>query len=130
MCCEHGSLFKIEHNKNLHLVITCCVTNKITHSLQHRDKIIVEGYRFLFKFGKKPTVKNISRNFSGKYSQKLFNKFKKSPAHTSKPASKTAEGTGNSNGSKFRDKFRRAESGSAPGTVSSQTEDIKLNAPT
>ena len=45
----------------------------MTHSVELRDRIFVNGYEFL-SFAKSMTAnsgKNISKNLSGKYSQKL-----------------------------------------------------------
>ena len=46
----------------------------MTHSVELRDRIFVNGYEFL-SFAKSMTAnsgKNISKNLSGKYSQKLL----------------------------------------------------------
>ena len=57
----------------------------------------------------------------------LFNKVQKSAAYRRKIAPKTVKGTSDSIGNNVEDKVTRATSRSAPGTASSQTEDIKSN---
>ena len=50
------------------------------YSVQPRDKILVKGYGFLgfflLKVSVKNTGKNISKNLSGKYSQKILDHVK------------------------------------------------------
>ena len=61
----------------------------MTHySVQSRDQIFVKGYGFL-SFARN-TVKNMSKNLSSKYSQKLVNHAKQSATDAFKTASKRA----------------------------------------
>ena len=74
------------------------------YSIEPRDRIYVKGYRFLY------FAKNIGKNLSNKYSQKLFDTAKKSTNDTIKIASKraiqkTAEATGDLIGNKIADKI-------------------------
>ena len=71
----------------------------MTHSVELRDRIFVNGYEFL-PFAKSMTAnsgKNISKNLSGKYSQKLLDakQFVTDAPKTSpkKAFEKTAEAT-------------------------------------
>ena len=52
------------------------------YSIEPRNKISVKGYRFL------SFAKNIDKNLSNKYSQKLLNSAKKSTTDAMKTASK------------------------------------------
>ena len=54
------------------------------YSIQPRDKIYVKGYGFL------TFAKNMGKNLSNKYGQKLFDSAKKSTADVIKTASKRA----------------------------------------
>ena len=68
------------------------ITKTMRYSVQLRDWIFVEGYGFLSfakKMGKN-NDKNISKNLSGKYSQKLLDHTKKSAANALKTVSKRA----------------------------------------
>ena len=63
------------------------------HSIEPRNRIQVKGYEFLY------FAKNMGKNLSNKYSQKLLDTAKKSSTDAIKTASKraiqkTAEGTG------------------------------------
>ena len=65
--------------------------------IQPRNWIFVDGYRFL-SFAKnmaKYTGKNISKNVSGKYSQKLLYHAKQSVTDAKRIIQKTAEATDN-----------------------------------
>ena len=53
------------------------------YSVQHRDQIFVKGYAFLPNI-----VKNISKNLSGKYSQKIFDHAKQPATDVLKTTSK------------------------------------------
>ena len=57
---------------------------KMRYSIEPRDRIYVKGYGFL------SFAKNIGKNFSNKYSQKLLDTVKKSETDAIKPASKRA----------------------------------------
>ena len=54
------------------------------YSIEPRDRIYVKGYEFL------SFAKNIGKNLSGKYSQKRFDRAKKSTTDITKTASKRA----------------------------------------
>ena len=74
------------------------------YSIEPRDRIYVKGYGF-FSF-----TKNIGKNLSNKYGQKLFDTAKKSTTDAIKTASKraiqkTAEATGDLTGNKIADKI-------------------------
>ena len=60
------------------------------HSVQSSDRIFVKGYRFLSfaKYMVKSIGKNVSKNVSGKYIQKLLDYAKKSAADALKISSK------------------------------------------
>ena len=73
-------------------------------SIEPRDRIYVKGYGFL------SFAKNIGKNVSNKYRQKIIDTAKKSTADAIKPASKraiqkTAEANGDSIGNKIADKI-------------------------
>ena len=78
---------------------------KLCYSIEPRDSKYVKGYGFL------SFAKNIDKNISNKYSQKLVDSAKKrSAAHAVKAASKraiqkTAEATGDLIGNKIADKI-------------------------
>ena len=57
---------------------------KMTYSIESRDKIYVKGYGFL------SFAKNISKNLSNKYGQKLLDSAKTSTADAIKTTSKRA----------------------------------------
>ena len=74
------------------------------YSIEPRDRIYVKGYGFL------SFAKNISKNLSNKYRQKLIDTGKKSATDALKTASKrviqkTAEATGDLIGNKVADKI-------------------------
>ena len=74
------------------------------YSIEPRDRIYVKGYRFL------SFAKNVGKNLSNKYGQKLFGTAKKSTNEAIKIASKrvvqkTAEATGDLIGNKIGDKI-------------------------
>ena len=67
---------------------------KMRYSIEPRDRIYVKGYRFL------SFTKNVDKNLSNKYGQKLLDSPKKSATDARKTVSnraiqKTAEATGN-----------------------------------
>ena len=75
------------------------------YSIKPRDRIYVKGYGFL------SFTKNIGKNLSYKYGQKLLDSAKKSTTDAIKTASKraiqkTAEATGDSIGNKIPDKIK------------------------
>ena len=77
--------------------------------------------------------KNLSKHLSGKHNQKFPNNVKRSAADRIGTPSEIviqiiAEGTGDWIGNNVANKVTGAVSQSASGTVSSKTEDIKLNA--
>ena len=72
--------------------------------IEPRDRIYVKGYRFL------SFAKNMGKNVSNKYSQKILDSAKKSTTDAIKTASKraiqkTAEATGDLIGNKIADKI-------------------------
>ena len=74
------------------------------YSIEPRDRIYVKGYGFLC------FTKNIGKNLSNKYRQKIFDTAKKSANEAIKIASKkavqkTAEATGDLIGNKIADKI-------------------------
>ena len=76
---------------------------KITYSIEPRDRIYVKGYGFL------SFSKNIGKNLSNKYGQKLLDSAEKPTTDAIKTASKraiqkTAEVTGDLIGKKIADK--------------------------
>ena len=76
----------------------------MTYSVEPRDRIYVKGYGFM------SFVKNIGKNLSNKYSQKIIDTAKKSATDAMKTASqwaiqKTAEATGDLVGNKIVDKI-------------------------
>ena len=77
---------------------------KVRYSIEPRDRKYVKGYRFL------SFAKNIGRNLSNKYGQKLLDSAKKSTTDAIKTASKraiqkTAEATGDLISNKIADKI-------------------------
>ena len=77
---------------------------KIRYSIEPWDRIYVRGYGFL------SFAKNIGKNLSNKYGQKLLDSAKKSTTDAIKTASKraiqkTAEATGDLIGNKIADKI-------------------------
>ena len=74
------------------------------YSIEPRDRKYVKGYRFLY------FAKNMGKNVSNKYGQKLLDSAKKSTADAIKTISKraiqkTAEATGDLIGNKIADKI-------------------------
>ena len=74
------------------------------YSIEPRDRIYIKSYEFL------SFAKNIGKNLSSKYSQKLLNSAKKSTTDTIKTASKRAiqkstKATGDLIGNKIVDKI-------------------------
>ena len=77
---------------------------KMRYSIEPRDRIYVKGYGFL------SFAKNIGKNLSNKYSQKIIDTAKKSTTDAIKTASKraiqkTVEATGDLIGNKNADKI-------------------------
>ena len=77
---------------------------KMRYSIEPRDRIYVKGYGFL------SFAKNIGKNLSNKYGQKIIETAKKSTTDAINTASKraiqkTAEATGNLIGNKIADKI-------------------------
>ena len=77
---------------------------KMRYSIEPRDRKYVKGYRFL------SFAKNMGKNLSSKYGQKLLDSAKKSTTDAIKTASKraiqkTAEATGDLIGNKIADKI-------------------------
>ena len=89
------------------------------YSIEPRDRIYVKGYGFL------SFAKNMGKNLSNKYSQKLFDTAKKSTTDVIKIVSKRviqkiAEGTGDLIGNKIADKIISVSNKKLP------DEDIEL----
>ena len=96
---------------------------KMRYSVEPRDRIYVKGYR-LSSF-----AKNMGKNFSNKYSQKLLDGSKKSTTDAIKTASKraiqkTAEATGDLIGNKVADKITSVSKNSPK-----QLENEEMEAP-
>ena len=76
---------------------------KMRYSIEPRDRIYVKGYGFL------SFAKNMVKNLSNKYGQKLLDSAKKSTTDTIKTGTKraiqTAEATGDFIGNKIADKI-------------------------
>ena len=77
---------------------------KMRYSIEPRDRIYVKGYGFL------SFAKNIGKNLSNKYGQKIFDTAKKSTTDAIKTASKraiqkTAKATGDLIGNKIADEI-------------------------
>ena len=77
---------------------------KMRYSVEPKDRVYVKGYGFL------SFAKNMGKNWSNKYSQKLLNTAKKSTTDAIKTASKSAiqksaEATGDLIGNKITDKI-------------------------
>ena len=83
------------------------------YSIQPRDRIFVKSYGFSFaKNLAKITDQKISKNLSGKYSQKLINCAKQSAIDlfetaSKRPIEKTAEAAGDLTGNKVADKITK-----------------------
>ena len=101
------------------------------YSVQSRDQISVKGYGFLSfaKYKEKNLGKNIIKNLTSKYCQKLFDCAKKSATDALKTASKraiqkTAEAAGYLTGNKIDDKITKVSSSlqNFSETVQSKTE--------
>ena len=89
------------------------------YSIEPRDRVYVKGYGFL------SFAKNIGKNLSDKYCQKLVDTAKKSTTDAIKTASKrviqkTAEATGDLVGNKIEDKIANASK------KSNKEDDIEL----
>ena len=90
------------------------------YSVELKDRVFVKGYGFL------SFAKNIGKNLSGKYSQILFYRIKKSTTDALKTASKraiqkTVEATGDLIGNKIADKITNT----SKANTTPQTEDVK-----
>ena len=91
------------------------------YSIEPRDRIYVKGYGFL------SFAKNIGKNLSNKYSQKLIDTAKKSTTDAIKTASKraiqkTAEATGDLIGNKIADKITSVSKKSTKELPNDETE--------
>ena len=95
------------------------------YSIEPRDRIYVKGYGFM------SFAKNIGKNLSNKYSQKIIDTAKKSETDAIKAVSqraiqKTAEATGDSVGNKIADKITSISKKSTK-NLSAIDEDPKLS---
>ena len=91
------------------------------YSIEPRDRIYVKGYGFL------SFAKNMGKNLSNKYGQKLLDSAKKSTTDAIKTASKraiqkTAEATGDLIGNKIADKITSVSKKSAKELPNDETE--------
>ena len=95
------------------------------YSIEPRDRIYVKGYGFM------SFTKNIDKNLSNKYSQKIIDTTKKSAMNAIKTASqraiqKTAEAMGDLVGNKISDKITSISKNSTK-KLPSIDEDAELN---
>ena len=91
------------------------------YSVEPRDGIYVKGYEFLY------FAKNMGKNLSNKYGQKLLDTAKKSTTDAMKTSSKraiqkTAEATGDLIGNKIADKITSVSKRSAKKLQNNETE--------
>ena len=91
------------------------------YSVEPRDGIYVKSYEFLY------FAKNMGKNLSNKYGQKLLDTAKKSTTDAMKTASKraiqkTAEATGDLIGNKIADKITSVSKRSAKKLQNNETE--------
>ena len=101
------------------------------YSVQPRDRIFVKGYGFL-SFAEnmgKIIGKNTSKSLSSKYSQKLFDRAKRSATDPLKTASKgaiqkTAEATGDLSGNKIGDKITKVSKTSPKNNLETNEEEM------
>ena len=96
------------------------------YSIETRERRYVKGYRFL------PFAKNIGKNLSNKYGQKLVDSAKKSETDPLKTASKraiqkTAENTGDLVGNKMADKIISISKNPAKESHSKELSSNKAN---
>ena len=97
---------------------------KIRYSSEPRYRIYVKGYGFL------SFAKNMGKNLSNKYSQKLLDTAKKSTTETIKTASKraiqkTVEATGDLIGNKIADKIKKTQNNKPEADSDSQKDVTK-----
>ena len=99
------------------------------YSIEPRDRIFVKRYRFL------SFAKNMGKNVSNKYCQKLLYSAKKSTTDAKKTASKgaiqkTAKSIGDLIGNKISDKITSVSKKSAKGLQNNESEvDVKRVTP-
>ena len=101
---------------------------KMRYSIEPRDRIYVKGYGFL------SFAKNMGKNLSNKYGQKLLDSTKKSTTDAIKTASKraiqkTAEATGDLIGNKIADKITSISKKSAKELPNNETEEVEMTTP-
>ena len=102
---------------------------KMRYSIEPRVRIYVQGYGFL------SFTKNMGKNLSNKYGQKLFDSAKKFTTDAIKTASKraiqkTAEATGDFIGNKIADKITNASKRSSKELTNNETEeDVERTTP-
>ena len=94
---------------------------KMRYSIEPKDRTYVKGYRFL------SFAKNMGKNLSNKYSQKLLDSAKKSTTDATKTPSKraiqkTAEATGDLISSKTADKIASVSKKSSKELPNDETE--------
>ena len=101
------------------------------YSVQPRDRIFVKGYGFL-SFAEnmgKIIGKNMSKSLGSKYSQKFFDRAKRSATDPLKTASKgaiqkTAEATGDLSGNKIGDKITKVSKTSPKNNLETNEEEM------
>ena len=89
---QNSKPIEIEDEINLPLVINWCVIYKIRYLFEPRDRIFVNGYKFL-SFAKnmgKNIGKTISKNLSSKFNEKRLDHARRSATDALKTASKKA----------------------------------------
>ena len=92
------------------------------YSIELKDRVYLKGYGFL------SFVKNMGKNLSSKYGQKLLDSTKKSTAYTIKTASKiairkTAEAAGDLIGKKIADKILSVSKKSSTRSQNNEADD-------
>ena len=100
----------------------------IRYSIQPRNRIFVKGYGFLsFAID---MVKNISKNFSSKYSQKRLHHAEKSTTDLINTASKSAIASGDLICNKISNKiskFSRSSPQNNSETITNKTENVRAD---
>ena len=102
---------------------------KMKYSIEPRNRVYVKGYGFL------SFAKNIGKNLSNKYTQKIIDTAEKSAADALKTASKkaiqkTAEATGDLIGNKVADKITSSANKKSNKNISTIDKDTELTTTT
>ena len=98
---------------------------KIKYLIEPQDRIYVKSYGFL------SFAKNMGKNWSNKYSQKLLDSAKKSTTDAIKTVSKraiqkTAEATGDLIGNKIADKITSISNKKSPNNDEREEENVEI----